>query len=237
MGAIFTVTVRQLAGSKRLWLVLALVALPVLGAVLYHVGDSTNTPAGFADGLIGSLIISGILPLVMLLLATSAFGNELDDRTLGYLVLKPLARWKIVLPKAVAPIVVGGLPVAASGLVASALIEQEAWGAIAVGLGLLAGAAAYTGVFTWLSLATRHSIVVGLVYVFVWEASLAAYLDGVRFLSVRRYTLALIRALDDERLRTVDVGLGARAAAVGVAVAIVVSTLLAVRRLSRMDVP
>lgn len=237
MGAIFTVTVRQLAGSKRLWLVLALVALPVLGAVLYHVGDSTNTPAGFADGLIGSLIVAGILPLVMLLLATSAFGNELDDRTLAYLVLKPLPRWQIVVPKAAAPIAVGGLPVAASGVVASAVIEGDTWGAVAVGLGLLAGAAAYTGVFTWLSLASKHSIVVGLIYVFVWEASLAAYLDGVRFLSVRRYTLSLIHALDDERLRTVDIGLGARAAAVGAGIALVASTLLAVRRLSRMDVP
>ncbi len=42
MTAIFTLTVRQLAGSRRLWLVLALVALPVLAGVLYHVADSTT---------------------------------------------------------------------------------------------------------------------------------------------------------------------------------------------------
>jgi hypothetical protein len=46
--------------------------------------------------------------------------------------------------------------------------------------------------------------VAGLVYVFVWEAALAAYLDGIRFLSVRRFALAIVRGLDDGRLSGVD---------------------------------
>ena len=126
MAAIFVLTVRQLAGSRRLWLVLALVSLPVLAGVLFHVGDTTTTSARFADNVTSKLVASGILPLVMLLFATSAFGNELVDRTLGYLTLKPIARWRIVVPKLAAALVVGGVPVAASGLVAVALIEDGA---------------------------------------------------------------------------------------------------------------
>jgi len=42
MTAIFGLTVRQLAGSRRLWLVLGLVSLPVLAAVVFRVGDSTT---------------------------------------------------------------------------------------------------------------------------------------------------------------------------------------------------
>ena len=45
MTAIFGLTVRQLAGSRRLWLVLGLVSLPVLAAVVFRVGDSTTTNA------------------------------------------------------------------------------------------------------------------------------------------------------------------------------------------------
>ena len=52
---------------------------------------------------------------------------------------------------------------------------------------------------------------IGLVYVFVWEAALAAYLDGIRFLSVRRFTLASIHGLDQVRLATVDISLSAAA--------------------------
>ena len=50
------------------------------------------------------MLASAILPLVMLLLATAAFGNEVGDRTLVYLVTKPIARWRIVAPKLLASI-------------------------------------------------------------------------------------------------------------------------------------
>jgi ABC-2 type transport system permease protein len=238
MAAIFTLTLRQLAGSRRLWLVLVLVALPVLAAVLARAGDSDATSGEIADEITASLVASAILPLVVVLLATSAFGNELADRTLGYLALKPLPRWRIVAPKLLATLVVGGLPVAASGLVAVAVIEEGAvWGAVATGIGLLVGAAAYAAIFTWAGLATRHALIVGLVYVFVWEASLAAYLDGIRLFSVRGYTLALIAGLDSERLRTIDLSLGAGTGAVGAAIVVVVFSALTVRKLARMDIP
>lgn len=238
MSAIFTLTLRQLAGSRRLWLVLILVSLPVLAAALARAAERSSTNAEVADEITASLVVSAILPLVVVLLATSAFGNELADRTLGYLALKPLPRWQIVAPKLLATIVVGGLPVAASGLVAVAVIEEgTVRGALATGIGLLAGAAAYAAIFTWAGLATRHALIIGLVYVFVWEASLAAYLDGIRLFSVRGYTLALIEALDPNRLRTIDMPLDAGTAAAGAAIVVTAFSALAVRRLARMDVP
>lgn len=238
MTAIFSLTVRQLAGSRRLWLVLALVALPILAAVLFRVGDSTTTSARFADNVTRTLVASAILPLAMLLFGTGTFGNELVDRTLGYLALKPIARWRIVVAKLAAAFVVGGIPVAVSGFLAVALVDAGgSRGALATGLGLLLGAAAYAAVFTWAGLATRHALLLGLVYVFIWEAALAAYLDGVRFLSIRRYTLALIHGLDDTRLATISNPLSAGAGMVAAAVVVAGFTALAVRKLARMDVP
>jgi ABC-2 type transport system permease protein len=238
MTPIFTLTVRQLAGSRRWWLVLGLTALPVLAAALFRVAESTTLPREYADDITATLVASAILPLVMLLLGVAAFGNEVGDRTLVYIAAKPLARWRIVLPKLTATLLVGGLPVALSGAVAIIVIEQgDLSGALATAAGLLAGAAAYTAVFTWAGLATRHALVAGLVYVFVWEATLAAYLDGIRFLSVRRFALAIVNGLDPNRLATVDITLGAGAAWVGVGLVIAGFTALAVRKLSRMDVP
>lgn len=238
MTAIFGLTVRQLAGSRRLWIVLGLVSLPILAAVVFRAGDSTTTSARFADNVTRTLITSVILPLVMLLFATSAFGNELVDRTLGYLTLKPIARWRIVVSKLAAAFVVGGVPIAASGFVAVALVDADGLGgAAATGLGLLAGAAAYAALFTWAGLATRHALLIGLVYVFVWEATLAAYLDGVRFLSIRRYTLGLIHGLDAARLATLDNPLSTGGALLGTAIVVVAFTALAVRKLVRMDIP
>ena len=49
-----------------------------------------------------NLIAPTILPLAVLTLGTNALGNELEDRTMVYLVLKPISRWRIVLvPKGV----------------------------------------------------------------------------------------------------------------------------------------
>lgn len=238
MTAVFVLTARQLAGSRRLWLVLGLVSLPVLAAVVFRVGDSTTTSDRFADNVTRTLIASAILPLVMLLFATSAFGNELVDRTLGYLALKPIARWRIVVSKLAAAFVVGGVPIALSGFVTVAVVDGDGMkGAAATGLGLLAGAAAYAALFTWAGLVTRHALLLGLVYVFVWEATLAAYLDGIRFLSIRRYTLSLIHALDGARLATLDNPLSAVGAIVGTAVVLAAFTALTVRKLTRMDVP
>jgi ABC-2 type transport system permease protein len=238
VAAIFVLTVRQLAGSRRIWLVLALVSLPLLAGLLFQAANPTTTPDEFADDITRTMIASAILPLVMLLLATAAFGNEVGDRTLVYLVTKPIARWRIVVPKFLASVVVGGIPVAVSGVLAVALVEQgDPGGAVATGVGLLAGAAAYAAIFTWAGLATRHALLIGLVYVFIWEAALAAYLDGIRFLSVRRYTLALVHGLDAGRLATVDISLAASTAVIGTAVILVGFTALAIRKLTRMDVP
>ena len=72
---------------------------------------------------------------------------------------------------------------------------------------------------------------------FVWEATLAAYLDGIRFLAIRRYTLAVIHGLDGARLATIENPLSAGAALVAAAIVIAGFTALTVRKLVRMDMP
>ena len=62
MTAIFVLTLRQLAGSRRLWLVAALVSLPVLAGLVFHAADATATPDEFADDITSTLLASTILP-------------------------------------------------------------------------------------------------------------------------------------------------------------------------------
>jgi hypothetical protein len=66
---------------------------------------------------------------------------------------------------------------------------------------------------------------------------LAAYLDGIRSLSVRRFTLAVIAGLHDRRLASLDASLSAAIGAAGAVIALVAFTALAIRRLTTMDVP
>jgi ABC-type transport system involved in multi-copper enzyme maturation permease subunit len=105
---IFWLTLRQFRAGKAVWVTAGFAALPILLAVLYRSGTSTESPNGFLAGLYQNLLGPTILPLGTLILATTALGNEIEDRTLVYLTLKPLARARILIAKYLAALAVGG---------------------------------------------------------------------------------------------------------------------------------
>jgi ABC-2 type transport system permease protein len=221
-------------------LIVLLAFLPVALAVLISALAEGESDLGqdFINLLIDGMIVGAILPIVTMALATAAFGNELDDRTLSYLVLKPVPRSLIVLPKLLASIVVGGPLLIASGVVVTLLGVGGGQAALAVGVALFAGTVTYATIFTWAGLVSTHALGFALIYVFLWEGLISSFLGGVRYLSVRGYTLAILHGIDDRSFEA----LGQRviefpAALVGAAAVTAVFFWLTVRRLRRMDVP
>ena len=109
--------------------------------------------------LLGVLIVAAILPIVTMALATASFGNDLEDRTLGYIVLNPVSRWSIVLSKMLAPVAIAGPALILSGVVATLIgLGGDVRTAGAVAVGLLAGIVAYSAIFVWAGLMTTHAI-------------------------------------------------------------------------------
>ncbi len=238
MTVLTALSIRQLAGGKRMWLMLVLAAIPLLFAVIFALVETDATGLEFSNALTNPVIASTILPLVMLVLATSSFGNELDDHTLPYLVLKPIARWKIVASKLLASLLVGGVPVVLTGLLSTLISAEGDVGHAAVtAAALLVGAMAYAALFTWAGLAVRYALPFGVAYIFVWEAALSTFLGGTRFLSVRQYVLAVVHGIDDSRLRNVGVELSLAEGLIGAAAVVAVFAVLTTRRLERMDTP
>ncbi len=47
---------------------------------------------------------------------------------------------------------------------------------------------------------TRHAVVVGLIYLLVWEGLLGGLLDGVRWLSITRWARAIVEPIADVTL-------------------------------------
>jgi ABC-2 type transport system permease protein len=251
MLVLLRISVRQLASRSRLILILLLALLPVGLATLVSatLNEDSTSNGEFISTLLDGLLIAGILPIVTMVLATASFGNELEDRTLSYIVLKPVPRWLIVLPKLLGSIIVGGLVLIASGVVTTLLgasslgavllvLDGNLQAALAVGLALLAGVVTYAAIFTWAGLVSTRAIAFALVYVFLWEGLISSFLGGVRYLSVRGYTLSILHGLDDKSFEP----LGERviefpAALVGAAVTTAVFFWLTVRRLRRMDIP
>ena len=240
MAEIFRLTLRQLLGRWRVLLIVFLASLPTLIVLLVKWQDPENAVYNqeFVQGMIDAMIVGGIMPIVTMTVAAAAFGNELEDRTLYYLVLKPLSRVHIALAKLVATFVLTAPVVVASGVVATALVGADAGAVFTVGIALLAGVAAYASIFTWAGLITPRALAYGLVYVLVWEGILSSFLTGVRYLSVRGYTLSLLHGIDAKNFEILeDRVIAFPAAIVGAVGVALVFFFLAQYRLRTMDVP
>ncbi len=237
MGAIYLLTLRQLSGRWRLLIMTVLATLPVLIAVLV-LRDSRAPSVGEFESIVFSAMLAGsISPLVVLAIAAAAFANEIEDRTLANLTLAPLPRWRIVAPKLLAAITIAGPFIATSALVTSHLaFLGDARATFAVTASMIAGVALYSSAFAWLGLVSTQAIGIGLLYIVLWEGLFSAFVSGVRLLSIRHYSIALMHGLDPRRFAGVDdLGFGA---AVTLSVLVFGGFLwLSVRRLRRMDVP
>ena len=242
MGPIFRLSLRQLLGKSRIAVIVLLAAAPVamVAAIrAFNADMQAEDLDELAVGIVGVLMVAAVLPIVTMTLATASFGNEVEDRTLGYIVLNPVSRWSIVLSKLLAPVIIAGPVLAVSGmLVAGVWLDGDGRTVAAVGVGMLAGVAAYSAIFTWLGLTTGHPLGFALVYVFIWEGVLSTLLSGTRYLSVRAYTMTLMEGIDTSRLglfeeQTIEM----QAAIGGVIVVTVLFFWLTVRRLRTMDVP
>lgn len=237
MGSVFMLTLRQLSGRWRLGIMTLLAALPVLFTALVVRSDSAPFVVEFEAIVLSTLLIGSIAPLIVVAIASAAFANEVEDSTLANLTLTPLPRWQIVLPKLAASVTVAGPFIAASAFTTSYLAYNRDMTAVgAVMVAALAGLIMYSSVFVWLGLVTRQAIGVGLLYIVLWEGFFSRYVSGIRFLSVRYYSLALMHGADPRRFVD-DAHVPLVAAAVVAVAGSVLFLVLSTRRLRRMDVP
>ena len=224
---------RQALTRRKVALLIILAFLPLGLAVIL---DSTVGEAGALIGpVLGGLVISVTLPITVMVLATGAFGNEVEDRTLSLLTTKPVPRWMIVLAKFVATVVVAAPLMAVVAAVITAMDPDGTGNApLAAAVGVVVGVVAYASAFTWLGLLTTRALGFGLVYVLLWEALITSFLSGTRYLSIRSYIFGTAYGIND--VFGEDLTIAMTPALVGAALVTVVFFLLTTRRLSRMDI-
>lgn len=237
MGAVYLLTLRQLTGRWRLLIMATLASLPVLIAVVAVRSSRAPSVAEFEVIVFNTMLAGSIAPLVVLAIAAAAFANEIEDRTLANLTLSPIPRWQIVVPKLLASISIAAPFVMISAFVTSQLaFLGDVTAVAAITIAALVAVSLYSSAFVWLGLVTTHAIGIGLLYIVLWEGLFAGFVSGVRLLSIRHYSIALMHVLDERRFAAVE----HPAAGVVITTILVVFVgflLLSVRRLRRMDVP
>jgi ABC-2 type transport system permease protein len=238
-GFIFNLTLRQLVFRRSTLLLLGLAALPALVALVYRLGESTESPEEFSVRVLCVwLIVTTVLPLTALLFGTSVLGDELEDGTVIYLLTKPVERWRILLPKIAAAWLLTWLLVLGA-LAAATLVAMGGDGGdviVAFGAATALGSLAYVCVFVLLSIVTSRALIAGLIFVFIWEGAVSGIFEGVRYLSIRHYVLGLADWLIDVPQDALDAYVDGVTALVMSVIVIVIAGFYANRRLQRVEI-
>ncbi len=194
MVPIADVTLRGLLSRRRMVLLVLLAALPVLIGLLIRVAGGRPDP----DRVLDTLVVRFVMPLLALIVGTGVLGSEIDDGTAVYLMVKPIARWRIVLSKALVAAGLTAILVVPAVVFTTVLLGGRGdMGTTMVGFAVacLVGGSAYAVAFLALSLFTTRAFLIGLGYVLIWEGVLSGLLEGTKFLSIRQATLGLAAAL------------------------------------------
>lgn len=191
---ILRLSAQALLGRRRGLVLLLIPALLVVLALVIRV--LTGEGSGYEAVL--NLGFTLVLPLVALLAATAVLGPEIDDGSIVYLIAKPVPRRSVVLSKYVvawlATLALGALPLLLAGLV---LDSSEPSQAVAWALGGAVAGTTYTALFLALAALTRHAVVIGLLFVLLWEGLLGGLLSGIRWLAIGAWGQEIAASVSD----------------------------------------
>ena len=127
-AAVFTLTLRQIAGQRRSLLLFLLALVPVALVIIYRLSEHADQHEEVASFL-GDFVVTAILPLACLILGTSALGSEIEDGTAVYILAKPVPRRHTITAKLAASVLVTAAFVvpatAVSGLIALQGVSDE----------------------------------------------------------------------------------------------------------------
>ena len=208
---IFDLSLGQMLWSRRSLFLALVAAAPIALASLIRFA-ATIGPAALPqingqrlDGsvlfglMIWFLYVRFIVPVLGMFYGIGLIADEVDDKTITYLFIRPIPRSAVLLGKYLAYVVCTILLVLPSVVIVYFLIVPIGGGSIAgafpafvADLGVLAlGIAAYGALFGWVGTRLKRPLVIGLVFIFGWEpgvllfpgylkrATIAYYLQGL----------------------------------------------------------
>jgi ABC-type transport system involved in multi-copper enzyme maturation permease subunit len=203
---VFDLSLGQMLWSRRTIFLGLLVGSPIALGVLFRVlaalgagghvefgGTTATNGATVFGGMIWILYLRFMVPVLGIFYGTALIADEVDDKTLTYLFVRPISRSAVLAGKYLAYLVTTVFVVLPSVVILYLLVVPLGSGSLAGSfialvkdLMLLAiGLAAYGSLFALIGAFFKHPLVTGLVFAFGWE-QIALVLPGY----LRRFTIA-----------------------------------------------
>jgi ABC-type transport system involved in multi-copper enzyme maturation permease subunit len=189
---IYGLALEGMVWSRRSLLMAVLLGLPVVFALLYRGVLIARMPAKITGFDLYAVIIAvyyvrNVLPLAALFYATSLIADEVEGKTLTYLLTRPLPRPSILAGKFAAYLTTT-LTLTLPATVITFFLLATARGFAGIGaavpelfrdMGVMAlSLLAYGAFFTLLGVLLRRPVIPGILFLFIWEmiANLPGYL-------------------------------------------------------------
>lgn len=193
---------RDAVRPKRLLIALLLILLPpILGGVWRMVAPmEVFDPGDVYDSITMFLVFSFTMPILAVVYGTGVVSQELEGRTIIYLLIRPYPRWRILLSKFLVCLLVI-FTITALSIVALALVLFGPTHFAEAGVSkdipaLFMGTLTYSSLFLLLGAAIPKPLTFGLIFVFGWE-TLVPKLPG-QF--VRTSIMTYLRVLSQREL-------------------------------------
>jgi ABC-type transport system involved in multi-copper enzyme maturation permease subunit len=185
--------------SRRTLFIALIVGGPVLLAVAGRMAGTTSVSVTVNGGRLGGadvfdtilwlLFLRFTVPVLGVWYGTSLIADEVEEKTITYLFVRPIRRGAVLLGKYLAYLACTSVVVlAAAALIYAAFVTRSSLpeSGLVRYLGVMAlGLAAYGALFAFMGASLNRPLVIGLVFAFGWE-QVALLVPGY----LRRFTLA-----------------------------------------------
>ena len=186
---------RDAVRPKRLTTALVLVLLPALIGLLWRSLTPAKkfVPDEVYSNLAASLVFGFILTILSVIYGTGVVSQEMEQRTIVYLLTRPIPRWRILLAKFVGSWLAITLTVCLSALLLALVVygPGKMGGKSAVLLRdlriLSVGALAYGSLFLLIATLLNRALMYGLLFAFGWESWVPSMPGAFGKLSVMSY--------------------------------------------------
>ncbi len=206
LAALLVLALRQQVRGWRLAVLGLLFMLPGALAVIVYLATPLSArgsiPAEVLEfTFLFNLIPHALAPLAALLCAGGIVRDEVEEQTLTYVLLRPLPRTAIYAVKLLAALLASALltsffTVATLLLIALMSGESPGGGLLAQGVKMAAvfslAQVAYCGLFALLALFMRRALLMGVVYIILFEGLLASFDTIARRMTVMYYFRVLV---------------------------------------------
>ncbi|MBN2409496.1 MAG: ABC transporter permease [Candidatus Aminicenantes bacterium] len=211
VGRVFAVFFPQGRKARRTRFFFLLTFLPVAVSLVIKFNQIFSGRTGSGNGyLFSNLIMLFYLQLIVLILAlfygTSVCSEEVEGKTLPYLITRPIPKAAVVLGKyaaytaVVTAMVTLGLVLSFLVLNLDRLLDAAVYRTFGLYLGVLILAAmAYGALFTFLGSFLKRSIFFGLLFCFGWENVIQYFPGSTQRLAIAHYLKSFLPATSSGR--------------------------------------